>query len=298
MKRIQKIALLMACLPLMAVAAHLYYLTTLSAPEIYPDDSYLLANSIKKGLIIVAHDDDMASSAGTISMLCKNGWQIREMCFYQQGGLYHKKDSLKNPTRKRNLEQVGKIQGLEGVDPVDFNFRNDMQTEKAYMPMPYLQFQKNYKMDSLEKVIGKYIQKHRPTVLFTLDDVIGGYGNPDHVVVSQIVLNYCRKHKNDLNFTVKKIYQSVFTPTLAERVMHDLPVYAEAKKIYQCDGMPLPDVQVNFYQFAEQKKSVMEAYVTEQNSIRKFWPYYHWYPAKIYFRIFDRDFFRIVDVAE
>ncbi|MGC4020719.1 MAG: PIG-L family deacetylase [Cyclobacteriaceae bacterium] len=244
----------------------------------------------------MAHDDDMVSAAGTMTMLCKNGWQVREMCFYQQSGLYAKKDSLKNPIRKKSLATVGEIQGLEGVDPVDFNFRNDTQNESPYMPMAYTDFPKNYKMDSLEKVIGTYIEKHRPTVIFTLDNAIGGYGNPDHVIVSQLILKYCQKHKADSGLSVKKIYQTVFTPSLAERVMHNLPVYDSAKKIYACSGMPLPNVQINFYRFAAQKKEAMTAYTTEQNSIKKFWPYYNWYPSWIYFRIFDKDFFRIIDI--
>ncbi len=36
----------------------------------------------------------------------------------------------------------------------------------------------------------------------------------------------------------------------------------------------------------------MKAYSTEQNSIRKIWPSYQYYPAAIYFRLFDREFFR------
>src|SRR6185369_17566532 len=106
-----------------------------------------------------------------------------------------------NPIRKESLAHAGKIQGLHGVDPVDFNFRNDMQTEKPWMPMPYSKFPENYKIDSLTKIIAAYIQQYKPTVLFTLDNVMGGYGNPDHVILSQTVLNYCKQHKSDSGFT-------------------------------------------------------------------------------------------------
>ncbi len=58
--------------------------------------------------------------------------------------------------------------------------------------------------------------------------------------------------------------------------------------------MPAPDVQVNIAAFGGLKKKAMQSYSTEQNSIRKFWPYYNWYPGWIYFRIFNRDFFRII----
>lgn len=296
MRKFFKILLIIVSVVILIIIGHLAYLSRLAAKETYPDDVYLAEETNKTALIIVAHDDDAVSNAGTMTMLCKNGWKIREMCFYQQGGLYFKKDSAKNPVRKIALQKVAGIQGLEAIDPVDFNFRNDMMTEKSYMPMPYSEFSTNYKTDSLTTLIGNYIEKYKPAVLFTLDDSIGGYGHPDHVLISQLVVKYCREHKSDSGFSVKKIYQSVFPPSLAENIMKNSPVYTEAKKVYQCNGMPLPDVQINFYKYASEKKQAMAAYTTEQNSLKKIWPYYNWYPAWIYFKIFDRDFFRVLDV--
>lgn len=281
---------------ILAIAGHLIYLTTLAAEETYPEDTYLDTETNKVALIIVAHDDDMATSAGTITRLCKNGWLIREMCFYQQGGMYFKKDSTKNPIRKLTLLKVADIQGLAGVDPIDFNFRNDMNTEKSYFPMPYEQMYNNYKIDSLNGYISRYIEAYKPSVIFTLDDKLGGYGHPDHVIISKLTLDYCLTHQNDPDFPVKKIYQAVFTHSMAERIMGSMPVYNEAKKVYQIDGPPEPDVQVNIYPFAKVKKAVFQAYTTEQNSFKKIWPYYRYYPYWIYFRIFDRDFYKVIDV--
>ena len=296
MNRTKKFLLITVVILVLALAGHLYYLTTLAATESYPADSYLSSEPLKKALIIVAHDDDMVGSAGTISLLCAGGWNIREMCFYQSGGLYKVKDSLKNPVRKRDLQTVASLQGLAGIDPVDFNFRNDMEQEKAYMPMPYSSFATNYKEDPMTAIIGAYIEKYKPTVIFTLDDSIGGYGNPDHVLVSRLVLDYCRNHKYDPGFTVRKIYQPVFPPSLADRVLGSMPVYIEAKLVYQCRGMPLPNVQVDISSVGAKKKQAMKAYTTEQNSLKQIWPWYNWYPGRIYFSIFDRDFFRVVDI--
>lgn len=296
MKKLRKPFFYLLLVTILIIAGHFYYLTTLSAKEKYADDTYLAKETNKKALIIVAHDDDMVGSSGTISMLCNTGWTIRERCFYQQGGLYFKKDSAKNPVRKEDLKRVAVIQGLTGTDPIDFNFRNDMQTEKAYLPMPYNKFAENYKQDSMMQYIADYIQQYKPSVIFTLDNIMGGYGNPDHVLVSRLVVDYCRTHKNDTGFSVKKIYQPVFPPSLAERVLGKMPVYVTAKKVYECNGMPLPDAQVNIYPFAKQKKEAMLAYTTEQNSLKQIWPYYNWYPYWAYFKVFDRDFFRILDV--
>ncbi len=296
MKRLFRILLFLLLIVILVIGGHVYYLTTLSAKEKYPADTYLDTTSNKSALIIVAHDDDMVGSSGTISRLCKNGWKIREMCFYQQGGLYNTKDSIKNPVRKEDLKRVAVIQGLAGTDPVDFNFRNDMQTGKAYLPMPYAKFAENYKEDSLNGYIASYIEQYKPAVIFTLDNLMGGYGNPDHVLISRLVLAYCNLHKNDPGFSVKRIYQPVFPPSLAERVLGKLPVYIEAKKVYGTNGMPPPNVQIDISAFAKQKKAAMQTYTTEQNSLKQIWPFYNWYPSWVYFKIFDRDFFRIIEI--
>lgn len=281
---------------LLALAAHILYLKSLTPKETYPDDKYLETEPNKTALIIVAHDDDMAGSSGTITKLCKEGWQIREMCFYQQGGLYAAKDSLKNPVRKQCLQRVAAIQGLAGVFPVDFNFRNDMQTEKSYLPMPYEQFAGNFKLDSLKYYIETFISTYNPSVIFSLDDSMGGYGHPDHVIISRLVRQYCTAHRNDRGFSVKKIYQAVFPPSTSEKVLNRLPVYRKAKEVYGIAGMPHPDVQVNIYPYAKYRKACMAAYVTEQNSFKQLWPHYRRYPWWIYFRLFDREFFNVIDI--
>ncbi|MBP7516109.1 MAG: PIG-L family deacetylase [Flavobacteriales bacterium] len=281
----------------LVTSSHLYYLNTLAATEHYPEDDFLAQATNKSALIIVAHDDDMVGGAGTMTKLTRAGWHIRELCFYQQWGFRSEKDSLKNPVRKRDLQTVAGIQGLEGVDPIDLNFRRDLLVEKPWMPMPYADLERSYDMDTLRSIIGRYIELHRPSVIFTLDDSVGGYGHPDHVVVSRLVLEYCAQHALDADLPVKRVYQMVFPPSLAESVLGEHETYIAAKKVYGRPGMPLPDVQVDVTPFASEKKEAMTAYTTEQNSLRKIWPYYHWYPAGIYFRIFDRDFYRVIDVS-
>ena len=80
---------------------------------------------------------------------------------------------------------------------------------------------------------------------------------------------------------------------MAKNILGDMPVYKAALSAYGM-GMPLPDVQVNIESTGAKKKAVMEAYITEQNSIRQIWPYYNYYPAKVYFSLFNREFFKTI----
>ena len=66
------------------------------------------------------------------------------------------------------------------------------------MPIPYGQFSENFKTDSLKMYVLKAIKKYNPGVIFTLDNVIGAYGHPEHVAVGQSVLEICSLHKDSL----------------------------------------------------------------------------------------------------
>ena len=71
--------------------------------------------------------------------------------------------------------------------------------------------------------------------------------------------------------------------------------YTEGKKVYKCKGMPLPDVGVDIASQGGSKKEYMNGFSEkDKKNIRKFAPYYNWYPAWLYFRIFDKEYFRVI----
>jgi len=297
MKREFKILILLFLMVGISILSHLYYIHSLSAVEKYPKDTYLSSEINKNALIIVAHDDDIVTCTGTLKMLSKNGWNIRQMCFYQLGGTRFKKDSVKNPIRKKDLKRAAATQGLSGVDPVDFNFR-DFEMEKTWYPVPKDSFVQKYDIDSLFGYIEDYIDNYKPSVIFTLDNEIGFYGHPEHVMISQLVLDYCKKHKLDSGFTVKRIYQPVFPPSLVQNILEG-GVYTDAKRVYETNGMPLPDVEVDVISYNKERKTAMQAYTTEQGSIKKIYPFYNWYPSWIYFNlIFEDEYYRVIDIND
>jgi LmbE family N-acetylglucosaminyl deacetylase len=268
---------------------HLFYLHSMKPEETYPVDSYLAHENEKKALIIVAHDDDAISCAGTVSRLVKEGWTIDYITFY---GRWHGEI---NSIRKEELAKACNIQGIKSVKAIDFPLQRTDTVKMPWMPIPYSKFNDYFQMDSIAQIVKSAIIKSKPTVIFSSDNVIGGYGHPEHIAVSQAVLTSCRELKKEGNLTVKKIYQSVFTPTQAENTIGDMAPFISGKKVYQCDGMPLPSIQIDISSSIAQKKSVMNAYVTQKGPIKKVWPYFNWYPGWIYFNIFKYEYFHVVE---
>jgi LmbE family N-acetylglucosaminyl deacetylase len=296
MELIKKMGIVIILVGICFVAAHIIYLFTLTPKEKYSEDTYLKNEQKKYALIIVAHDDDAAPFSGTTSLLAANGWDISFLCFYTQ--LYRPEE---NPIRKLEMRKVAEIQGLRNIELINLSLRNRVDTVKQpWMPIPYSQFSENFKIDSLKIYVLEAINKYNPSVIFTLDNVIGIYGHPEHVLVSKVVEEICRLYKDSLDFSVKKIYQIVIPSSQAEKIMGSAASYLEGKKIYNCNGIPTPDVQINISSFAMTKKKVFLAHASQHRNLKKFFPYYHYYPGWLYFRIFNKnkEYFRIIDIEK
>lgn len=292
MKKIRIFGISIILIGICTVAAHIFYLYTLKPTEKYPQDSYLRNEQNKTALIVVAHDDDAAPFSGTTTLLAANDWDISFMCFYTD---YWRPEE--NPIRKLEMEEVAEIQGFKNLELIDFTLRNHLDTvKKPWMPIPYDKFMDNFKIDSLKMYIFDAIQRYHPSVIFTLDNVIGAYGHPEHVLVSQSIMQVCSLYKDSLDFTVKKIYQSVLPASQAEKIMGNMDVYSEGKRIYGCDGIPTPDVQINISSYETTKKRVFLTHESQHRNLKKFIPYYHYYPGWLYFGIFNKEYFRIINI--
>lgn len=278
---------LLLLLPLLIAGCTVERLRSYAPVESYPDDTWLNQQTVKKALVIVAHDDDAVSCAGTISQLTADGWDVRMFCLYTA----LPEDSARNAIRRKDVMMAAGYQGIQEVQTHTLNYRRDHGNNPQYYAyFPTSQWFSVFYMDTLRQLIGAFIEQHQPTVIFTLDDVIGGYGHPDHAAVSGIV----RAWVEGPNTSVERIYQAVFTPHQAETIMQELPVYQQAKQGCNCAGMPLPNVQVNILSGAVLKQKAMQQYSTEQHNLQKFWPKYDKYPAETYFGIFDREFFHVI----
>jgi len=261
------------------------------ATETYPDDEFLDTIRNQRAFIIVAHDDDDCAMAGTIAKLTAKGWTIKKLSL--QSHISPK--TGKNPS--------GII--CDGNNPIlqDGYYRIGLDTMKnAYLPIPYASIKKQF---LTEKVANEIIQKtkaFKPSVIFTLDNVKGGYGHPDHIFISQLVKDLFEEGKIE----IEKIYQSVYTNHMEIEIV-DKWLSARMKKwgypnasnlaneMYGISGMPEPTTQIDISEIAEIKMEYLRAYDEDvKKNLRKFIPYYEEFDANTYFKIFNKEFFRVL----
>jgi len=266
-------------------------LSAFAATESFPEDRFLDTVQNKRALIIVAHDDDDCAMSGTIAKLTARHWDIEQLCLQNHI----------NPATGQNGSPVI-CKGSKLILP-DRKYRLGLDTMKfPYLPISYEQIEKQFLTDKVADSLMHMVNRFNPAVIFTLDDVKGGYGHPEHVFISRLVKALFEKQK----INCRKIYQSVYTNHMESEIV-DKWLNAKLEKwgypnasnlanqLYGIDGMPEPDVQVNILDVAETKMKYLKAYdESTQKNLRKFIPDYDKYDAKTYFGIFNREFFRVI----
>jgi hypothetical protein len=73
-------------------------------------------------------------------------------------------------------------------------------------------------------------------------------------------------------------------------------IYSEAKITYRCNGMPLPDVEVPVRHYSALRKDFISCFPTERKNFKRFVPFFNWYPGLIYYGVFDKEYYRIIEI--
>lgn len=268
-----------------------------TSKEVYPSDTILQHVKIKKAMIIIAHDDDMTAMSGTISKLNKEGWKIEVLSFH--------KDSERDQAQINACRNI-----LDSVVFFDLNYSqwrldlNERKEEELYLPIGKEKFKSTFNQKIVEEELIKRVSKFNPTVVFTLDNEVGAYGHPEHVFISQLVLDLALSKRIPVTY----IYQSVYTPHMTESIMmrHSKRMiewgfkgdsWEIAKKTYKVKGMPKPTTQMYITSEAKDKMEYLCSYnERERKTIGFFIPAFEEYAADEYFKVFDREFFNMIRI--
>lgn len=87
--------------------------------------------------------------------------------------------------------------------------------QNLYDAIPKDQFEKVFNRPLVEQEIQKKINQFQPSVIFTLDSEMGGYGHPEHVFISQLVVDLAKADSIQPEY----IYQSVYTDHMEKTIM-------------------------------------------------------------------------------
>jgi LmbE family N-acetylglucosaminyl deacetylase len=284
---------MIAVIPLVMILIYLAPLWTLRLTETeFPELSFP-ENIEKKALVIVAHDDDACAVTGLIHKLVSSGWQVDFATFYQDEHNGYRGEDI--PLRKKELETFARQIGITNVYQTTFQMRKGTfdTIPEPYMPVAHDNMHHTFEVDSLKAYLETYIQKSSPSIIISLDDKMGGYGHPEHVLVSKTITEICFEKRGSSNFPVKYYCQSVFSDS-QEKALVQFPVYRKAKEVYGVDGMPPPNARLSLNNHTKMKRFGLSVWKSQQRNIRKFFPYFQFYPHWIYFKVINQEYYHVL----
>lgn len=290
-----KKAHILLILAIALLLGYLYPVWSVRLSEEYPETSVLIENiQNKKALIIVAHDDDICGAGMQLAALKKAGWEIDMLAFYNN---HHRPAEI--PVRKAELLKFSEKLQMVNASYHDFSMRKGADTlENAYMPVDLSHPETDFYKDSLQQMIREKIAESQPAIIFSLDPQIGGYGHPEHVLVSRLAT----QEGLSLNKEGKANVQFMFYNVVSDRqelYIKDYPVVKAAQEVYHIndgDIMPTPNYMCKVDDTAS-KMFALKVWASQHRNIKKFMPYYHWYPHWLYFYFLDKEYYSVVPLA-
>jgi N-acetylglucosamine malate deacetylase 2 len=293
----KKLIMSLSVIILLIISGLFYFRSKLQDEDVLQSETLIPDNLPKKALAIFAHPDDEITIIGTMRMLKSQGVETG-ICYMTRGeaGLNGSiidvskiKDladtslnKLKKALGKRRTNEVDKIASILELNHHEmFDF-----PDSGTSTIP---------LDSLKKVVRSLIQKYQPSVLFTLDDKVGLYGHPDHRNVSKAVLEVFQEDKVKPDFSPKKLYQVTLPKDM---IVFALKIAEGFRKNYPKDptkGLPHADLCVNITPFGRYKRDCMLAHASQRPTFDDMQPGFATLPPWIYFRVFDREYFHLVE---
>jgi len=156
---------------------------------------------IKKVLIIFPHADDEANSlSGTITQFVDKGIEVNWLILTkgEKGNDDAHFDENLKQVRSDEAQKVAKILGIKNLSLKDYPDNGADQFK-----------------DELVNDIRQVIKEVSPNLVITYDES-GGYGHPDHIIVSKITTELINNEFNNVHLwytsTPEKLYQKLSLP--------------------------------------------------------------------------------------
>jgi LmbE family N-acetylglucosaminyl deacetylase len=240
------------------------------------------AGAPRKLLVIFPHPDDEVTIAGTISLLRRApGTQvtIAHLTHGEKGptGNIVSRENL-GAARADEAKAAAKLLGAEEI-MLDYPDGGLTDTDPA----------------KLKATIRSLIQQVQPSVILTYDDRVGLYGHPDHVLTGRYVREVFEEDQAKAGFPVQRVYATTLPQPMIDLALKVSKTFRERYPKEPGQGLPAPTVAVKMAGEATVKGAVVRVHKTQWQVMGDLQPLYDKITPWLYYRLFDREYFTLVE---
>lgn len=232
-------------------------------------------------LFVFPHPDDEVVCGGAIATLKNAGWEINLLTMTR--GV-----PGQETTRQTEWENAVRVFGFDHHHLLDLP-NNTWDAVKENKLIFW-----NEHTDSVKKIIYQAIQQYRPSLVFTYDDVIGGYGHPEHRLTASLTKELLQEYKADSSFTPQTIYQITLTDKLEQKTLGSLESYKKGLEASASMTLPAPAIAFDIKNVWPVKREAAMAYTSQLKTLRKFFLIPAAEDTAIHYASFDREYYHVI----
>lgn len=242
-----------------------------------------LSGTPKTALLIFPHPDDEIICAGTITKMQQAGWSVNLLTLTQGST---NQDKL---IRKAEWQASGKVLGYANMQIHDF-----LNNSWDAILGDSVRFW-NESRDTLKSVIYNHIQKINPHIIITYDDIIGGYGHPEHKITAELVHELFSENLQTFPFDVMQLFQFTLTPDLERFNLSEVATYQKAlSSAKSATLLPIATTFVNIEPSWPTKAAAARCYVSQRQTLEKFYLLPSDMDTLSHYRTFNMEYFHEV----
>ncbi|HVT85975.1 MAG TPA: PIG-L family deacetylase [Chitinophagaceae bacterium] len=231
-------------------------------------------------LLIFPHPDDEIVCGGTIVTLKQQGWEV-DLLTLTQG------EAGEKEARRKEWQNAMAALGINHSVLLDLpnNTWTDIENNKIIFW--------NENMDSIRHIVEAAIRQYQPSLLFTYDEVLGGYGHPEHRLTAVAVREVFEQNRQDSSFTPAAIFQSTLPQKMELTMLQNLDSY---KKAVNEMGKDLPDPVIAFdiTKTWPVKRRAAASYPSQTKTLKKFYLLPDEADTVKHYATFDREYYAVV----
>ena len=221
-----------------------------------PLDQPFEANDVKRALFVFPHPDDEIAHSGTIGYLKSIGTEVRLITLSK---------GMTGQAEVRSQELLCAVEKL-GVAFGQYNFYGNTWEAVLKNEIKYWQ---GDSLRAVQQVIENEIMSFKPTLIYTYDTIIGGYGHHEHLLTAKSVFGAVASLGNAASF-VKKIYMSTLPSQLEQFLCRKVESYPGfVKRVGR--GLPAPQVAYDIKPFWPAKKEAALCHASQEHVMRNFY---------------------------
>lgn len=251
--------------------------------SIKTSDTLFGKNDSKKVLVIFPHPDDEVTVSGTLSKLKRDPNTELTLVYLTKGeagptGGLVPQDQLGNE-RVKEIHHAAKILKADHLEVFDLG---DGQLQ-------------NIEPNHFKNIIKQMIAKYEPSTIITFDAKVGLYGHLDHLLTGKYVYEVFREEKENPSFSPKRLYVTTLPKPMINTALKISTTFKERYPKDPKKGLPTPTVAIKMASEASTKGKVVRSHKTQWQVMGDLQPLYDKMPPWIYYRIFDREYFTLID---